>query len=128
MKGGLDILSQKRTCALQAVLSSVTLKEAADKAGISRKTLYRYMHEDNEFKAALASEMGSLLSTAKDGLQKALLPATGALYRMVCGEDAPDANKISACRTVLDYALKLTEINDIINRLEALEAATDERK
>ncbi|MDL2294077.1 helix-turn-helix domain containing protein [Ruminococcaceae bacterium OttesenSCG-928-D13] len=119
-------VNKKKAAALQAVLESVTLKDAAVKAGISRTTLYRYMHDDEEFKAALADEMGGMLSTAKDALQKAMLPATGALYRMVAGEDTPDANKISACRAVLDYALKLTETEDVIKRLEHLEQSAGE--
>jgi len=119
------MLSQKKTAALQAVMDSTTLTEAATRAGISRKTLYRYMHDDEAFKAALTAEMSGLLSNARDALQKAMLPATGALHRMVCGKDTPDANKISACRAVLDYALKLTEAQDIIRRLEALEAANE---
>lgn len=122
----MGILNKKKETALQAILDSTTLKDAASKAGISRTTLYRYMNEDDEFKAALAAEMGCLLSNATEALQKAMLPATGALYRMVNGDDPPDANKISACRAVLDYALKLTETQDIIKRLDMLEANSEQ--
>ena len=43
---------QKKQAALEALMQSSTLTEAAEKAGISRKTLYSYIRHDFEFSHA----------------------------------------------------------------------------
>ena len=43
---------QKKAAALAALMECDTFTEAAEKAGISRKTLYNYLTEDQEFATA----------------------------------------------------------------------------
>ena len=43
---------QKKASALAALMECDTFTEAAEKAGISRKTLYNYLTEDQEFATA----------------------------------------------------------------------------
>lgn len=43
---------QKKAAALSALLECDTLSAAAERAGISRKTLYNYIREDHEFSRA----------------------------------------------------------------------------
>lgn len=43
---------QKKDAALEALLDSDSLSEAAEKAGIARRTLYGYIHNDVDFARA----------------------------------------------------------------------------
>ena len=55
--------------------------------------------------------------------QRALSPALDTLCSICADTEAPAMARISAARCILDVGLKLTEQNDIIMRLEALEDA-----
>lgn len=108
--------------ALEALMHNTTLTAAAAQAGLSRKTLQRYMQNDAEFIERYNEEKDKLISGATDALQKVMNPAIEALAGIVEDEGINPAVRIQAARAVLDYALKLTETQDIISRLDALES------
>lgn len=118
--------NERKKRALQALLTCTSLAEAARKAGISDRTLYNYLHNDQEFTEAYAAERARLVSAAADALKKNAIPAIQTLRKIVDDSEAPPAVRVQACRTILEYTLKTTEINDIMQRLEALEKAREE--
>lgn len=107
--------------ALEALMHNTTLTAAAAQAGLNRKTLQRYLQNDAEFIKRYNEEKNKLISGATDTLQKAMNPAIDALAGIVEDKAVNAAVRIQAARAVLDYALKLTETQDIIKRLESLE-------
>lgn len=110
--------------AIDALLSTKTREEAANIAGITSKTLREYFKKA-EFVQRYNKARGELVRSATVELQKNLSHAVAALVDIVKNKDGIESNRISAARTLLEYGLKLSEVSDIYERIEALEGAQD---
>ena len=115
-----NALSEKQERALQAVLSHPTLKEAALAAGISETTLWRYM-QDEEFSRRLREARRDALSHAVTRLQQAAGEAVTVLHDLMIKNDVPPAARRSAASTILDYAFRADEHENLKGRIEELE-------
>lgn len=102
--------------ALQALLTQPTKAEAARAAGIDPATLRRYLH-DADFIAAYKEAVHSMVEDATRQAQQALNPALSTLREIATDNEAGAGARISASRSLLEYGLRLTEINDIIAEL-----------
>ncbi|MBQ3277490.1 MAG: hypothetical protein IJH47_10675 [Oscillospiraceae bacterium] len=111
--------NQKR--ALAALIRSPTIEAAAQDAGVGYSTLRRWIKEDAEFQQAYQEELAGLVADAAAQAKQSLSPALSTLREILEDQTLPGAVRVSAARALLDYGLKLTEIADIIPRLEALE-------
>lgn len=110
--------------AAAAVISEPTLAGAAKKAGISTRTLERFMAEDG-FRALLRRARGQLLAAAVNRLL-ALLPDAGrALKRALARKDGAS---LKAALGVFDRALKGVEVLDLAGDVESLRAELEELK
>lgn len=116
------MLSPKQQKALQALISCNSKAEAAEMAGITPRTLSEYQRLP-EFREALQAAFMPMIAEATRQAQRALSPALKALETIVGDETASAGSRIAAARTLLEYGLKLTEYNDILPTLEALENA-----
>lgn len=106
--------------ALAALLTCSSKEEAAKAAGITPRTLWSYL-QDKDFQEAYKKAFGELVEGATRQAQQSLQPALSTLREIVeDGEQAPTV-RIQAARTILEYGLKLTEINDILRIMEAAE-------
>lgn len=121
-------MTAKQERALAAMLTHRTYSEAAAAAGIGEATLYRYLR-DAEFCKAYRERLDELRREATDKAKKAMPPALDVLSDIAQNEDTQDTARISAARSVLEYGLKLTEREDVLQRLDELERiiAQDER-
>jgi hypothetical protein len=115
-----NALSEKQERALQATLSHPTLKEAALAAGISETTLWRYM-QDEEFSRRLRGARRDAVNHAVIRLQRASSDAVSVLSDLMMKESAPPSARISAARTVLDYAIRATEIDELRSQIDELQ-------
>lgn len=113
-------LNAKQIKALQCLLTYPTKKEAAAAAGIGERTLRTYLAND-EFQAEYKKAFGMIVTDATRQAQKALSPAIALLLEVVNDTNETAGNRISAARSILEYGLRLTEFNDILQDLEALE-------
>ena len=113
-------LNPKQTKALQCLLAYPTKREAAQAAGISDRTLRTYLAND-EFQAEYKKAFGLIVTDATRQAQQALSPAIALLLEVVKDDNETAGNRISAARSILEYGLKLTEFNDILQDLEAFE-------
>jgi hypothetical protein len=113
-------LTAKQELALQAVISQPTLKEAALASGISETTLWRYM-QDEEFSRRLRGARRDAVNHAVVRLQRASSDAVSVLQNLMMKDDAPPSARISAARTVLDYAIRVVEMDDLKSRVAELE-------
>ena len=111
--------------ALQALLVSRTRAEAAKTAGIGESTLREYM-KDPEFLERYREAFGNLVQDATRQAQQAIAPALSCLREIVEDRDEAPQARIQAARSTLEYALRLTEQLDIIDRIQALEDAVKE--
>lgn len=106
--------------ALQALLVNRTQAEAAKAAGISETSLRGYM-KDPAFVERYRQACGDMLRDAAQQARQGISPALETLREIAETPGNPQA-RIMAARSILEYALKLTERVDILERIEALEA------
>ena len=119
-------MTPKQQKALLALLTNPTKEKAAAAAGITSKTLRGYL-ADPEFQAEYRKAFAGMVEDATRQAQQAIAPALSTLREVV--EDSGEGSqfRISAARSILEYSLKLTELNDILAKLKELEKAVERR-
>lgn len=110
-------MSPKKQRALQALLTQPTKTAAAAAAGIAPRTLRDYL-SDVEFQKEYKKAFGQLVTDATRQAQQALSPAISALRDIVEDDNESSSARIAAARSLLEYGLRLTEFNDILQELE----------
>ena len=120
MRGHGEKLSRKKETAIKSLLETDTVAAAAKAAGISEATAWRWM-KDPEFKEAFREAKKRVLDYSIGRLQQATGTAINALISIVSDEEAPASARVSGAKTILEMAVKVAEIDDIENRIEALE-------
>lgn len=110
--------SEERT--LSALITSKNKKEAAQKAGITERTMRRYF-ENLEFCKRYREAFAQVVQDATRQAQQLLAPALSTLESVMADEDIPAAARVNAAKIALDYAVRLTDQNDLAERLTALE-------
>jgi predicted DNA-binding transcriptional regulator AlpA len=104
--------------ALIALLQSGNIREAAKVAGLSEKTLYRYM-ADPEFLAKYRAARRSCVEAAVSEIQALMIEAVAGLRRnLTCGRPIVE---IRAARILLDQGFRGLETIDLLSRVERLE-------
>lgn len=112
--------------ALAALLTEPTKGDAAKAAGISRRTLSKYL-QDEDFKRAYNEAFESLIADATRVAQGSLSPAMVTLRQIMEDKKVNAAVRVQAARSILEYGMKLNEQYDIIERLKRLEEANETR-
>lgn len=115
-----DALTPKQERALQALLSSRTLKEAALAADISETTLWRYQ-KDKVFAGRLREARLAATGQSMTRLQPLSGDAVAVLHGVMMKEDVPAAARISAARTTLGYSFRSAEVEELKSRIDTLE-------
>lgn len=105
---------------LAALLTSRTKKEAAIMAGISDRTMRSYF-EDPEFCRRYREAFAEVVQNATRRAQQLLEPALSTLQTIMEDEEIPAQARVNAAKIALDYAVRLTDQNDLAERLAALE-------
>jgi uncharacterized protein (UPF0147 family) len=113
-------LDGKQEKALAAVLTHATLKEAAEDAGCSVTTLWRYMQEP-AFAKRLREARRELVSHATIRLQNAVGDSVRVLHEIVNDATAPAAVRVTAAVAVYKQAVQVVETDALEARVEALE-------
>lgn len=96
--------------ALVAMLESNTLTEAAEKAGISRKTLYNYIRDDPAFGLAYRTARDQIKIEQMEALNTGTQRATRLLLDLMDDAEQPASLRLKAAQTVLAAAAKQHEI------------------
>ena len=111
--------------ALSALLTSKTKLEAAEKAGITDRTMRRYF-ENPEFCQRYREAFAEVVQDATRRAQQLLEPALSTLQTVMEDEEIPAQARIAAAKSIIDYSLKLTEQADILEQLRELERWKEE--
>lgn len=111
--------------ALSALLTSKTKLEAAEKAGITDRTMRRYF-ETPEFCQRYREAFAGVVQDATRRAQQLLEPALSTLQTVMEDEEIPAQARITAAKSIIDYSLKLTEQADILEQLRELERWKEE--
>mgnify|MGYP001378616874 CR=1 FL=1 len=114
-------LSAKQQRALEALLSGATKGDAATAAGVTPRTLNRWVNEDALFWNTLQAENRKAVFAATRRLTAAMDTAVTVMTEVMQDAAAPAAVRLRAAQVVTETALKLIEANDVIERLEELE-------
>ena len=114
-------LSPKQTATVAALLESRGVAEAAAKAGVPVRTVYRWLERDPTFQTALQRQEELILDTAARRLLQLQDVALSALHMVMAGRDTPPSARVAAAGRVLDALLKLRELRTVEARLAAIE-------
>jgi hypothetical protein len=120
MTGHGEKLSRKREQAIAALLQHPSLKEAAKATSVAEKTLRRWL-KDEAFIEAYEIARRECLSHATGRLQEATSKAITTLSSVMSNSESPGA-QVGAARTILEFAFRAVERDDLEKRLAALEA------
>lgn len=94
----------KRAAALEALQTSSTFTEAAEKAGISRRTLYDYLYNDKDFAFEYRKQIrlkSIARAEAATGEREAALKA---IRDIMNDTEEPAAVRLKAAEKLLEYA------------------------
>jgi len=104
--------------ALTALLGSASIADAAIKCGLSVRTLYRYL-EDEDFRKEYRAARRALVENSIGQIQAVTGEAVETLRRNLTCENP--SVEVRSAQIILDTATKGIELLDIIERLEVLE-------
>ena len=96
--------NQKKAAALAALLESNSLTEAAEKAGIDRRTLYNYLHTDVDFARAYDEIRNRQAIAFMDDLTDRRQRAHAVIMEMMENAEQPAAIRLKAAQMILAAA------------------------
>lgn len=118
-------LTPNQRRAVESLLTSGSVTQAAEAAGVTRNTLYRWMKDTDFIEAMRDAEAEAVagLSRSLAGLGE----SAAAAFREALEPDQKITVRLRAAEAVTDRLLKLRELVDLEARLIALENATHEQ-
>ncbi len=117
-----DNLSPQQSKAIAALLTSSSITQAADEAGVGHRTLFRWLADptfDAAYKAAKRESVGQAIAR----LQQLSGAAVVVLGQVMADRRSPASSRVAAASKILDTAIKVVELEQIEQRLAALEEA-----
>jgi len=124
-RGHGDKLSRLQERAIAALLTWPTLARAAAQAGVSLRTLRGWL-ELPHFEAAFRAARARILDQTVTHLARLNVRAVRTLRRNLnCGSASVE---VRAAVAVLELSLRLRETSELVDRLEALERAEQQRQ
>lgn len=121
------MLSDIQQRAADKVLSSQTLREACQAAGVSEAGLARFL-ADPDFQEYVSRQSNLRYIAALEKLKRSTEVAVTILVKAMDPnslDDAPTGSQIAAAKLVLEFATKSTEFVDILKALDRLENEGD---
>lgn len=112
---------------LACLLLEPTVTAAAEKAGVAKRTAFRYL-EGAAFQEAYRKARRQSVSHAIVSVQAAASKAVETLSHIMEDGGAPVPSRVSAAKILLETAVKATELEDVIERLERLELEMEVNK
>lgn len=100
---------QKKARALEALMESDTFTEAAEKAEISRKTLYNYLTEDRDFAQAHRAMQERRAIERGDLAEKNYKRAMDTVVELMEDQNTPSAVRLKAAVSMMEITAKERE-------------------
>lgn len=116
-----DYLTTKQTAFLKAMLEESTIKKAAEKAGISRDTAYKYLKNEN-FQAELNKRRSECVTDTVRFLQSKLSLCSETLVNIVENPETGAQIKINAINAIFANCKASLETTEILQKMAELEA------
>lgn len=115
------VLSPKKLRVIDALLSGASKGAAASAAGVTNRTLNRYLQEP-AVRSEIDRATGAALGEAGRRMIGGMDTAVNTMLALLENEKTPATIKLRAATAVLEYGQQLYESHDLVKRLEALEA------
>jgi len=116
--------TRQKERAICGLLQQPTVTRAAEYAGVSEGTLYRWLREDPTLQTAYAESRRECVRQATAQLQRACSTAVKTLEEVMGDQEATSSSRVSAARSVLELAFKAVELEDLEARVTTLEERT----
>jgi hypothetical protein len=113
-------LSTNQWKVLEALLSEPTVKEAAKVAGLTPRTVYRYLN-NQQFKAELRKRQSEILAQTVAAMVGGRGTALETLHKAQTDEGASWSERIRAANYWLTHTQDAIELDVLTERLERLE-------
>ena len=110
----------KQDALLGALLVQPSIADAASAVGIGRDTAYRWMRTP-QFQQRYADAKREALAETISYLQRSMWKAVVALNAILDNPDSTQTAKVAAARSLLEFGLRATELEQVVERLERLE-------
>jgi hypothetical protein len=120
MKGHGQKFTRRKEAAIIGLLTQPTVDEAAKFAHVSATTLWRWQ-QDPGFQAEYLRARRQAMGRAMAQFQQASFTAVKTLREILEDPKASASARVMAARTVLEMALRATEVDDFGSQLSALE-------
>ncbi len=101
---------QKKQAALAALMGSSTLSEAAEKAGIDRRTLYNYLHNDIDFARAYDEMRDMQAVSLLDEMTERRRQASAVIMDLMNDTEQPGVVRLKAAQAILEAAAEQNRI------------------
>ena len=121
------MLGRKLEETIAALLTQRNLDEAAKAAGISMRTLMRWLKLP-EFQAAYREARRTAYSQAVAKLQQGATAAATTLLKVMLDQGTPASVKVRAAECVMNHSSKAIEIEDVEFRVAELERVAESQK
>jgi hypothetical protein len=118
-------LSARQEKAILALLAAPTIRHAVRAVRVGETTLYTWL-KDVAFADAYHEARATAVSQAIARLQQASGEAVDCLKDVMCDLEAGASARVMAATKILDMAFKSTEVEELKQRITALEAAEEE--
>ena len=118
-------LTTRQVKFLPVLLASPTYTQACQVGRVSRETLYEWLRQP-AFKAELDSQRAELVAQGFALLSQSVVKAVETLVGLLDGSDG--RLKRLAARDILDQHAKFRELDDLTQRIEAIEDRLQSRR
>jgi transposase-like protein len=118
---------RKKEAAIAALLTQRNVEEAARSAGIGTQTLYRWMREpkfDTAYRKAKRAVYGQAIARLQQGSSAAAMT----MLKIMVDTDTPASMRLRAADYVFSHVKQAIEMEQIEERIAALEQAADRAK
>ena len=112
----------KQEQVIMALLSYPTVREAAESTGVGMSTVNNWLTQP-EFRARYEAARREQLDGAKQAIRAASLGAVRTLQTISEDGNAKESARVSAAKSILDLVLRISDTEDVLARIERLEAA-----
>ena len=123
---GPDNLSADQEKGIIALLSEPTIQKAAQTVGVSETTLHRWL-KDPAFGRAYSTARREAFRHAISLTQRYAPHMVQVLMKVANDPAAAHSAKVSAATALLKFSRESIELDDVVQRVEALEQATKQQ-
>jgi len=106
--------------AIQALIGAKNMTEASDRCSVPIRTLNRWLNEP-EFKADLEAAKSQMLNNAIDKMVALSFESVEGLQVIAKDSNAASSARVTAWRSILEFALRGMEQREIKDKLDKLE-------